>query len=360
MKRFFPKPAQPSNASLPAHLTAYIEIDISYKQLFNNQERFPFKGVVDSQKGVHWTHVTPEQMEAELSSRDDGSEVSWETEIYLERSDGFFPADQVLSRPVAKTHLTLLPREKRFLKLELQQWTEAVHRLPEREREFLQQYLHGSRGSERKLAEANGLSRYAAREQLVRIIGKVIATFGQPGSNEYPDWRVAEAIWLDDRTVDETAALLGLTVEAVKRARARKVGMIVEALRRFESKRGGSVMSNAAGGGKSPIAVETLLYRALTSPGNEALLADLSARSNEIIEYLDSHDFVLPGTAAELLEEVWIAEVYEAIASGSTSAATVQTEQFARELFQASREDLASIGVAFKETLLPDLPTTLV
>jgi len=50
-------------------LTAYIEIDVSYKQLFDNQERFPFKGVVDSQKGVHWTHITPEQMEAELSAQ---------------------------------------------------------------------------------------------------------------------------------------------------------------------------------------------------------------------------------------------------------------------------------------------------
>jgi 3',5'-cyclic AMP phosphodiesterase CpdA len=44
---------------------------------------------------------------------EDGGVVSWETEIYLERSDGFFPADQVLSRPVAKTQLTLLPRDKR-------------------------------------------------------------------------------------------------------------------------------------------------------------------------------------------------------------------------------------------------------
>jgi RNA polymerase sigma factor (sigma-70 family) len=253
------------------------------------------------------------------------------------------------------------PPQNSHRKLELQQWTEAIHRLPEREREFLQQYLYGSRGSERKLAEATGLSRYAVREQLVRVIGKVIAGFGQPPSGEYADWRVAEAIWLDDRTVDETVALLGLTAEAVKRARARNVEMIVEALRRFESKRGGGgVMASTAGGGNAPIAVETLLYQALTNPGNEALLAELRARSSEIVDYLDSHDFVLPRTTAESVEELWIAEVYEAIASGSTSAATFETEQFTRELFRASQEDLASIGVAFKETLLPDLPVALV
>jgi hypothetical protein len=39
--------------------------------------------------------------------------VSWETEIYLERSDGFQPAGQVLPVPVPRTQLTLLPRDKR-------------------------------------------------------------------------------------------------------------------------------------------------------------------------------------------------------------------------------------------------------
>jgi DNA-directed RNA polymerase specialized sigma24 family protein len=252
------------------------------------------------------------------------------------------------------------PPENVPMKLQLDQWTAAIRRLPERDREFLQQYLYGSQGSERKLAEVTGFSRYAVREQLVRVVGKVIAAFGRPPSGEHADWRVAEAIWLDDRTVGETAALLGLTAEAVRRARARSVEIIIEALRRFESKRGGGVMANAASGGKTPITVETLLYQALTNPGNQGLLAELRARSSEIVDYLDAHDFVLHETSAESVGELWIAEVYEAIASGATNAATLETEQFTRELFQASQEDLASVGVAFKETLLPDLPVTLV
>ena len=69
-----------------------------------------------------WTTVLGERPEEEdhwpnslLVHRlsEEKGEVLWETEIYLERSDGFFPADQVLSRPVAKTQLTLLPRQKR-------------------------------------------------------------------------------------------------------------------------------------------------------------------------------------------------------------------------------------------------------
>jgi DNA-directed RNA polymerase specialized sigma24 family protein len=244
--------------------------------------------------------------------------------------------------------------------MELEKWTGAILRLPEREREVLQQYLHGSAGSERRLAQAMGLSRYAVREELIRILGKLIAAFGRPPGGGYADWRVAEAIWLNDRTVREAAALLDMTPQAVKGAKARNIAMIVEALRRFESKRGGSVMASAVGGGRAPITPENLLYQALTNPGNEALLAELRARAGEIVSYLDTHDFVLPQAPAETAGELWIAEVYEAIASASGAPGTAETEQFAQELFRASERDLASIGLAFKETLLPDLPVQLI
>lgn len=42
-------------------IRAFIEIDVAYKQAwwpFEQTQRFPFKGVIDSQKGVHWTHRT--------------------------------------------------------------------------------------------------------------------------------------------------------------------------------------------------------------------------------------------------------------------------------------------------------------
>jgi hypothetical protein len=46
-------------------LAAYIEIDISYKQdgwPLTRTQRFPFKGMVDSKNGVHWTHRTPSDL----------------------------------------------------------------------------------------------------------------------------------------------------------------------------------------------------------------------------------------------------------------------------------------------------------
>jgi hypothetical protein len=51
-------------------LTAFIEIDVSYNQNWwplVKSQRFPFKGVVDSQKGVHWTHITTSELATALS-----------------------------------------------------------------------------------------------------------------------------------------------------------------------------------------------------------------------------------------------------------------------------------------------------
>lgn len=53
-------------------LVAYIEIDVSYKQAGWPREkiqRFPFKGVTDSQHGVHWTHITLSELQTDLSRR---------------------------------------------------------------------------------------------------------------------------------------------------------------------------------------------------------------------------------------------------------------------------------------------------
>lgn len=45
-------------------LSAELEIDISYRQSWwpsDQTERFPFAAVTDTQKAVHWVHITPEQ-----------------------------------------------------------------------------------------------------------------------------------------------------------------------------------------------------------------------------------------------------------------------------------------------------------
>jgi hypothetical protein len=52
--------------------TAFIEMDISYEQAWwprTESQRFPFRGVIDSQGGVHWTHLTPSELQTDLSKQ---------------------------------------------------------------------------------------------------------------------------------------------------------------------------------------------------------------------------------------------------------------------------------------------------
>ena len=50
--------------------TAYIDIDVTYQQdwwIKEKTQRFPLKGVIDSQQIVHWTHITLSELQAELA-----------------------------------------------------------------------------------------------------------------------------------------------------------------------------------------------------------------------------------------------------------------------------------------------------
>jgi hypothetical protein len=50
--------------------TAYIDIDITYRPDWwpiTKTQRFPLKGVIDSQRNVHWTHITLSELQAELA-----------------------------------------------------------------------------------------------------------------------------------------------------------------------------------------------------------------------------------------------------------------------------------------------------
>ncbi|MGA2000169.1 MAG: sigma-70 family RNA polymerase sigma factor [Terriglobales bacterium] len=241
--------------------------------------------------------------------------------------------------------------------VDLANWSTAITSLPEKERRFLLDYLYESSGSERDLAERTGLSRHAVREQLVRILGRVISAYGRPIQGAHLDWNVADAIWVHDRTVHETAALLGSTPEVVRRAKARIVSALTDALRRFEGR--GEIMQNTASRTEAAMTPESLLYQVLTSPGNQQLLLQLRARAGEVIAAIDDRDMTLPKGTAESIDGLWIAEVYETLATGVSAPQTPELEKLSAELFAASVEDIKSIGVAFQETLLPGLPLEL-
>jgi hypothetical protein len=140
----------------------------------------------------------------------------------------------------------------------------------------------------------------------------------------------------------------------VKNAIGRSSLSIAEMLRQFHLGAGGSGMNIPQ---EERSAAAELLRRTLYSPGNEELLSNLKASAKEVLAVIESADITLStGTESDGL---WIARVYEALAGATEAPPTPQQLEIEQALLEMERTDLAAIGKAFVETLLPDLPITL-
>ena len=236
-------------------------------------------------------------------------------------------------------------------------WRDALLELNLDDRQLIQKYLGECLGSERQLARQLGLSRYVVRERLIRALGESLSRLRGFSFNAGIDTKVAESLWQESRTFSEAAAVLGMTVEQVRRANARNVGVITNALRAVaHSNQKDGNMTNPT---TQPMTPQSLLYQALLSPGNEALLREVRCRANEIVDAIDTRDIVFPEPTLRDRDNEWIARVYDALA-GEEEHVSPEFEELTRQLVEVSEADLATIGAAFKQTLLPGLPTRLV
>lgn len=103
--------------------------------------------------------------------------------------------------------------------------------LPDEDLKFLVRWLAvGS--SERQLAKAVRLSRYRVRERLVGVLARLAVVMDERIGQSENDWRVAKLLWGEERTVTETAILLGLTPTQVKLARQRVRDVLANGLSR--------------------------------------------------------------------------------------------------------------------------------
>lgn len=245
--------------------------------------------------------------------------------------------------------------------LEFERWLRLIENLSAENRRFLSDYLHQVKGSQRELAGIRGVSRYSVREAVIRILGSLVATYGDPGLASSDDWKVAQAIWRQKRTILETAELLGMSPEQVRRANARNLNFLSRALLRYRGQKRGEITMSASSTGMGPaMNPEVLLYKSLTSPGNRELLSQLRSRSREVLTFLDQRDPNFPQEALASIDEQWVAEVYEALAGEAEPLQNAEVEELSRRLFETSVQDSASIGAAFNQTLLPGLPLELV
>jgi RNA polymerase sigma factor (sigma-70 family) len=235
---------------------------------------------------------------------------------------------------------------------------EAIAHLPRREREILSRYLYSKPRAERMLARKFSLSRYELRQTLVDALGRVMVRLDKPGRIPERDWKVALALWRDNRTIDETAAYLELTTHQVREANLRNLHLLTEAMRHYHPARRGLLRRNTMIPQRNLIPPHDLLEIVLKSPGDKELLGQVRERADEVLAALEnSESFGLSEDEMRRVDPLWVAEVYEAMAA----AAYTRSENFeaAEALLYANQKEEASIGAAFKETLLADLPEYL-
>lgn len=107
--------------------------------------------------------------------------------------------------------------------------------LPEEDRALLSEYIRSGRSPERALARTHGISRYKLREKLIEALGRFAVFLQQPTGIPDRDWRVASALWHDQRSTSEAARVLGLTESQVRNSQKRNQKYLVEAVRRYQS-----------------------------------------------------------------------------------------------------------------------------
>lgn len=235
----------------------------------------------------------------------------------------------------------------------------ALAQLPPLERDVLSSYVYAMQPSERMLAQQFDVSRYRLREILVESMGRVMVSLHRPDGMADRDWNVALALWRDERTMDETAAYLRLTKHQVREANSRNSRLLAEALKYYQPAKGQHVRRRTMRTQSQINPPQELLARLLRSQGDEYLLQQARERAGEILAAIeDSESFSLSEDEIREIDPLWLAEVYGVI-SEAAGQSSIAPEEISQDLFYAQASEEASIGDAFKETLLPGLPDHL-
>jgi RNA polymerase sigma factor (sigma-70 family) len=247
---------------------------------------------------------------------------------------------------------------------DLEKVRRAIFQLPEHEREVLGRYLYSNERSERGLAKEFSVSRYQLREILTGALGRIVVLLNRPERMPERDWQVALALWRDKRSVPGAAAYLGLTETQVRRAQARNSMLLAEALKYFRPNRGDyERRPHMSGSYNSPSQARTvtacdLLKKAFRSPNDYEILQQVRQRSDEVLKALEDEEALgISDEEVESLDPLWVAEIYEAIAANfeppPEDAETIQA------LLDANAQEEYSIGLAYHQALMQDLPDEL-
>lgn len=241
----------------------------------------------------------------------------------------------------------------------------AISQLPQLEREVLNAYIHATDHSERQLAREFSVTRHRLREIIVRALGRIVVSLDKPKQMPERDWQVALALWRDERTVTETASHLGMTEHQVRAAHVRNNKLLAEALKYFRPP-GGShgrrphvENEEETSAQTKPDSTGDFIKKLLRSPGDRELLEAVRECPADILDAFQNIDTL--GILEEELEELdplWVADIYEAIAS-AVEEPPPEDADTVRALLEASANDERSVGMAYKLSLMPGLPDSL-
>ncbi len=233
----------------------------------------------------------------------------------------------------------------------------AISTLPERQKCILCSYIYSDAPSERKLATNLGLTRYRLHEELVEALGRVVVLLHRPDAMPETDWRVAQALWRDLRTFQEAAGYLGITTHQVRKANSRNMRLLGEALQQYKPK-GRQSLRRITMKQRQLRTAESLLKDTLMSGGNRQLLNELTQRSAEVLVALEKPaEFGISDEDVLKMNPLWIAEVYEVLSKADSDFQIQPTEL--PDLNYAHEDEEFSIGVAYRDCLIADLPEEL-
>ena len=112
---------------------------------------------------------------------------------------------------------------------------QALQQLSAAECQMLLTYFGSSDLSERRLARDLRIGRYKLREQLLTAVGKVMLHLNEQAKFSELDWKIARSLWLDQRSVGETAGYLGISEAQVRNGHHRNLKMLAGFLQRYRS-----------------------------------------------------------------------------------------------------------------------------
>lgn len=138
--------------------------------------------------------------------------------------------DMALLADDISAQATISPLESLVEGEEAKLMQQALRELPSRQRMVLLDYFASGPRSQRQLARKYQMSRYQLHELLISAYGQLVIGLGDHGAWPVPDREVATALWCDGRTVEETAARLGRSIDQVRETRKRLTKLLATAL----------------------------------------------------------------------------------------------------------------------------------